>query len=888
MKKSRPFLKYTLIFLIFLLIGLLPIEISNKRLLFSGLHNDGYTQHLVFLKDYIIDIKNFLFHGVSFPLYKFDVGLGADTINTYTYYSLFDIFNIIAIILPIKYIEEAYYIMVMLRLYLSGIFIIILAKKYFNVKSEQALICTAISYVFCYTVIFSGFKHAMFINGPLLLPLIIMGILNILNGKNPYLLIFSVCYTIYAQFYFFVYITFAAEIFLIVKLICEKKKFWPNFIKVNLYYLLGVLLSAAIIFTTLYSLVNTDRVESKKLVLKDLFNISSLFFTLLIPISSSKYTVSIGNIILMIAFCSSFYNKKVDKSLKYSFLVIFILSFSSLVTFVINGMSYSNNRHLFSLALFVSLTIGQYIENYEPLKEDQYQKIFKIFVMAIQVILITLIGYVITYLFDNIFVEILVYLLLALSIYLIYKKMKKVTFKKHFNFNKEKWVKSIVLSQLIVTIVVASIYSVTFATKDKYTSYYNNPKIYDEVLKENEYYRIEENQYNNGLSYFANDAIMHEYNGTYLYNTMTSSSVLKIIDYFGVINSNKSVGYEGFNSRLALNTISSVKYLFLKEGEKLTIPYGYEYLTTVEDNEKIHIYENKNYLPYGFTYDNYVLDNDLDELDYVDKENVLLESLILEEEIDGLNKKSYYKEDNLEKPNLILDGVEINNGEIKVNKKGGTIKFYVKNVENSNVYLFLEGFETDPHIYRKNIRVSTNEAYLIDCISGKGTQFYDEVYEKAFNLGYYENEEELEVTISLDVGKYKFTNIFYKIKEISNEEEKINKLKENVISNLKFNDRGFTGTIDLDKEKMIFFSTPYSSNFKAYINGKETKIYRANIGYMAIKGEIGINNIEFRYTTPYFKEGLYVGAGALIVTILTIPFYILSKRKRKQENNKND
>src|SRR5690606_11093538 len=171
------YLKYTLLFIIILIIGLLPIEIKNQTFLFSGLFVDrsagidGLKQHLVFMNDYISHIKEGLFNG-GISLYRFDVGLGSDMINHYSYYSLFDPLLIIAYLIPLKYIEISYYILIFVRIFLSGIASILLAKK-LGIKKDKALLAVGISYAFNVAILFSAFRHPMFINGPMYLALIL-------------------------------------------------------------------------------------------------------------------------------------------------------------------------------------------------------------------------------------------------------------------------------------------------------------------------------------------------------------------------------------------------------------------------------------------------------------------------------------------------------------------------------------------------------------------------------------------------------------------------------------------------------------------------------------------------------------------------------------------
>lgn len=91
---------------------------------------------------------------------------------------------------------------------------------------------------------------------------------------------------------------------------------------------------------------------------------------------------------------------------------------------------------------------------------------------------------------------------------------------------------------------------------------------------------------------------------------------------------------------------------------------------------------------------------------------------------------------------------------------------------------------------------------------------------------------------------------------------------------------GFKAKINLEKENLVFFSVPYDSGFKAFVNGKEVEIERVNHGFMAVLCNKGENEIEFRYTTPGLTIGIMVSAVSFIVFILYLIIIKLIRRRR--------
>lgn len=99
-----------------------------------------------------------------------------------------------------------------------------------------------------------------------------------------------------------------------------------------------------------------------------------------------------------------------------------------------------------------------------------------------------------------------------------------------------------------------------------------------------------------------------------------------------------------------------------------------------------------------------------------------------------------------------------------------------------------------------------------------------------------------------------------------------------------YDNRGFTATIDLDKENLVFFSVPWEEGWTAEVNGKPVQIEKANIGFMAVRCPAGENiTIRFDYMTPGLIPGLAVTGGAVVVFLLYFfGMGALDRRKRRR------
>ena len=71
---------------------------------------------------------------------------------------------------------------------------------------------------------------------------------------------------------------------------------------------------------------------------------------------------------------------------------------------------------------------------------------------------------------------------------------------------------------------------------------------------------------------------------------------------------------------------------------------------------------------------------------------------------------------------------------------------------------------------------------------------------------------------------------------------------------------GFTASITLDRENLVFFSVPYDDGFSASVNGKPAEILRVDNGMMAVDCPAGTNTITFIFHTAGLKTSTAAAA----------------------------
>lgn len=918
---SNLYLKYTIIFFLVLLIGLLPIEIKNESFLFSGLFVsrnagiDGLKQHLIFMEDFVSHIKEGLFSG-NISLFRYDIGLGSDLINHYTYYSLFDPLMIVAYIIPLKYVEVSFYVLVILRLYLTGIAAILLGKK-LGIRKDNSLLVIGLVYTFSISVLFSAFRHPMFINGPMYFPLILLGYEKVKRGESATVLILSVFFALISQFYIFIYTTFGFILFELIDFIKEfKSKRIKTYIKINLYYILGVMLGGFVLLTQIYAILDGARVGSKGFELYQAIDYAVLIITNLLPIAGNHYTAGIGNFSVFIICC--YFNFKEKKKSSYSlfFVVLFLLTFSAIFSYLINITSYVVNRWMYLLSLPASIIVGKYLDNYEALDDKSIKRSIKFIYIFVIASIYCLLAFGITMITNNKVIinisGISLFLIALVLCYLIVKSNVKGEGLKKLLGSKN-LAKYIVYNTLFVVLITSGIYCFILSPNNALNTYYQNKNLYSEVLKHDGIYRVEQDTYVGGVKSFSNDGIYYNYPSTASYNSITNGKILEFIEEYDIANSNNSVGYNGFNGRSRILAINHVKYVIVRESDKVTPPYGFSYYTYVyvskydddlkmyhkdgnilkDENgnevlEKAYIYINNLLLNFGVIYDSYLTYEDVSSLNSVEKELLLTKTIIVDGEKEDVAKFS--EELSVNRTEVLvfsLENIEVEDKIFNV-EDNGKLRFTIPNVNREEVYINIEGiknldyYKSYTTTYYTNLYSKSVQTY------GYASNMYIENKDHLVNLGYYEDANDLEVVIEFTKGIYNIESIGYYLVDVSSLNQETNKLNANALSDVQITNSTITGKINTETSGYMFLSIPYSSGFRAFIDGIEVDILKANTGYMAIFVQKGNKELEIKYFTPGLEIGLYVSAVALIAFILILRFELVNKISRNNQTNKKE
>ena len=90
------------------------------------------------------------------------------------------------------------------------------------------------------------------------------------------------------------------------------------------------------------------------------------------------------------------------------------------------------------------------------------------------------------------------------------------------------------------------------------------------------------------------------------------------------------------------------------------------------------------------------------------------------------------------------------------------------------------------------------------------------------------------------------------------------KLKKESLQNVELGVNEILGDITVSKDKILVLSIPYNSGFKAYVDGEEASLVKANGMYMAVELSKGSHHIQLTYRTPYLLTGAVLSVLGLL------------------------
>ena len=144
-----------------------------------------------------------------------------------------------------------------------------------------------------------------------------------------------------------------------------------------------------------------------------------------------------------------------------------------------------------------------------------------------------------------------------------------------------------------------------------------------------------------------------------------------------------------------------------------------------------------------------------------------------------------------------------------------------------------------------------------------------------FHMGYVDEDRDTMTLQFDDAGHYQLENITVYALDVDEERDEsiASQKQEQALSISEFTDEAIVGRITQTNPSLLVTSIPYTSGWKAQVNGEEVDTVKTNIGFIGIPLPAGEVEVELTYQTPLLTAGM--GMSLLGLALLAIYRFVL-------------
>lgn len=870
--RSNPAYKYIL-FTVCFWIGILPliIKISKSGLAaFGGW--DAITETypvMLYTSRYIREFFSQLFAGeFAFPTWTWSLGMGDDIISAINWHGFGDPFYLVTAFVPETTMPYFYTFFFYFRVFLGGMTFIAYAA-YMDVehkKSNFAYVIGAMVYSFTGFTVQCNY-HILFVHTMMYLPLLFLAVERTMDRKRKWLMTITVFGFAMSGFFFLYIGSIALAIYVIYRLL-RKKYTWKDAFKtigeLIAEYLVGLGAAGIMFLPGVVGFLTSNRaiVRNQMSLFFNWEQIKQFALNLFFPNMDGSQVLSIATIGVVCLVAVLFAKEK--KIEKINIVVLLFITWIPPVSCLMSGFGEIYDRwEVVITVYFAYLTFLMWDE----LKNLTWVQKIAIFIPYCLTVVYGKKEDILDLEHPKFRVLLLAYTLTLGTIYILLPLCKKV--------------KLVYIGELLF--FCCTVLMIQYAWRDvernREISYVTEPNYVQNLIEEDsvEFYRVDNSRTFLELRNAQNIALMMGYNSISEYMSIENSHFTN-----GYVNWNVSPHCPsqqmniGMDYRTVLETLSSVKYFLLNTAtEQPTLtPYGFQKVNATEDNAWT-LFENENFLPMIYAYDQVFAQDLYETYSGFERQEVMVAAAGIQNYNGNIPVVTEVPQRLYESSYEIID---IENGSYdgeKITCEGSsaiTVRAMLKGgAEN---YLLFD----HPGFGNNAITIKVGEVYEVPVQVVEG--YYNGYL--GINLGYYEKDEEVELQIILGApeqfAKSSLQLLHY---DFSDYESDIDKLRIAKMSEVITDTNRISCSLELDKGKFVCIATPYSSGWKAYVDGVETTIYVTNDMFMGIDVPEGAHEIVLKYTSPGIKTGIITTILAILVAI----FYEVIYTKRKQKEN---
>lgn len=911
---------------------------------------DGWKQHyraLLYYSKWLRELFSRLFitHDFHLPSYSFSIGYGADILTTLHYYAIGDPLTLFCVFVPESAMLHFYELLIMLRIYLAGISFACYCF-YRKKTSMYAVLAGTFVYIFCGYTLFAGVRHPYFLNPMIYLPFLFLGVEKLWREKKPGWFIAGVFISAVSNFYFFYMIVLLTVLYVAFRLVSVYRRAqWREAVGKVLqlagYALVGVSLGAVILLPVVAMFLGNSRLgtgyqfdfwySSKyyKAFLPDLLTAASPgkwtrlgYAVIFVPAVVMLFLDIFKNIVRrfkklppttqkdLVGEADAPFGRGISKgALGAGFLLLTLFLLIPAAGYALNGFAYVANRWVWGYSMLVAFIVVAMWD--EMVRAAPKKFLFVVSISAAYMLSCMILRKNISAA-GKLNLNISMILLICCLACLLCASLANARRQKRGMSFQDGKIPFICQTALLV-LTLASIggmadcqysenggnYIADFKLRDNFqknVAVSETGPVAEASGEEVEFFRY------TGRKFTANSSLGSPFSGTQFYWSLANGLIWNYFVEQDLLEVS-SFNYQALDDRAALCALAGVKYYVAGKGGEAYVPYGYEKVELSQKYiKKYEVYRNPLALGLGYTYKNYILEEDYKAMDPLSRQEAMLLGLVLPDAggVDGFSARTVYKTAqeidfamDFSEKQIVRDGTSFH-----VKKKGAKLNFTFEGLPECETYLVLTGLDYDwadgnDVLQSMILSVSAQDEdgkMLEKTFRYKGASymFYAGQHDYIINLCY-SDAKKVSATLTFPKkGVYHLEQVKVVCQPLGLYEDAVRELgREKLVNTNLHNDNSVaatnyvTGEITLSTPKLLALAIPYSDGWEAYVDGKKQKLLRANTMYCALALEAGSHSIELRYRTPGLAAGFAISlCGVIVLSGLT-----LAGKRRRSPNS---
>ena len=856
---------------------------------YSMLYSDMYHQYYPFFVSY----RRALLSGDSL-LYNWDVGLGMDYLGLISYY-LASPLNLLSVLVPEKLLLQYFSFLVPLKLGLASLFFAYMLKKLYD-KNDFSLVIFGASYGLCAWAL--GFQwNVMWLDTFALLPLVVLGAVQLLRDKKVILYTLTLTLSVAANYYVGFFTCIFILLFFIVYEICRWRsvgRLFQDLGRIALFSLLAIGMTMILELPTLAALQNTQSsvnafptgfrlniadentwlglLDAMRQVAGNMGGGQEFNFKEGLP----NIYCGVGMVFLAVLFLTS---RKVllrEKLCSVVLLLFFMLSFIiRQLDYIWHGFHFTNMiPYRFS---FLYSFVVLYMAYRAWLVRRSFRSAHVIAAAVVSLLLFACSDQRSEWLFALVNIGFTL-LYLGTALYGVKREPRRTEDAEEGavlagRMARRRAFAGVTLSCLVAAEIAVNV--VNFGVQFPGTSISNYPRGTEasasmiRYMKEREkntpFYRAEVTH-----TQTLNDGALNNYHGI---TTFTSSANVKVTEFmkalgFSAKNTYNRYSYE--NGSPVANLLLDLKYLI----ERDHAPIDNQFFEQVHSYEQVYLLENKAFLPLGFLAEPGMKDANLyTNFNSFSKQNELFTAMT------GELQPVWNM---IPKQDLVISA---DGGTVSLRPSLGSCGYDFGEAGGTEQVVYTYTIHQDGFLCldlnlpkRNNYTVSKNEKELYresislpQLIAVGDVKAGDVITVKVSK----KNETSGNMTILAGLLD---EDVFYRGYE---------KLAASTLELTSFSNTHLTGTIDCDRDGLLYTSVPQNGNWHLIVDGKEVE--PVLVGDVMIGADLtrGSHEIELRYHNAAFSLGWKITlACAAAFVLLTVFLYPIKRKRGKFEHPK--